>query len=147
MVRVNYRNRCEICSKLTIKTPERRHWRRPGAFLLTLNIFHTFFSASVVGFEQVNASRVLYPEEYSEPRQISKVKDKKSIIHLWQGSEYAFSVYLNGQKWTQFILVGNFAGKRILQFDWPKNSRPFPVNIANFLRTSILKNICEWLLL
>ena len=33
LVKVNYRNtrtRCEICSKLTIKTPERRHWRRSG---------------------------------------------------------------------------------------------------------------------
>ena len=31
MFKVNNRNtrtRCEICSKLTIKTPERRHWRR-----------------------------------------------------------------------------------------------------------------------
>ena len=26
------RTRCEICSKLTIKTPERGHWRRSGVF-------------------------------------------------------------------------------------------------------------------
>ena len=32
----NTRTRCEICSKLTIKTPERRH----ASLLLTLNIFH-----------------------------------------------------------------------------------------------------------
>ena len=25
---------CEICSKLTIKTPERRHWRRSGVFIV-----------------------------------------------------------------------------------------------------------------
>ena len=40
LFKVNYRNtrkRCEICSKLTIKTPERRH------LLLTLNIFHILF--------------------------------------------------------------------------------------------------------
>ena len=30
----NTRKRCEICSKLTIKTPERRHWCRSGAFIL-----------------------------------------------------------------------------------------------------------------
>ena len=24
---------CKICSKLTIKTPERRHWRRCGVFI------------------------------------------------------------------------------------------------------------------
>ena len=44
----NTRTRCKICSKLTIKTPERRH--QNGAIgvvlvslLLTLNIFHTLF--------------------------------------------------------------------------------------------------------
>ena len=42
MFKVNYkktRKRCEICSKLTIKTPERHQWT---SFLSwTLNIFHT----------------------------------------------------------------------------------------------------------
>ena len=37
------RKSCEICSKLTIKTPERRQGRRFGVLLLTLNIFHTVF--------------------------------------------------------------------------------------------------------
>ena len=31
----NTRNRCEICSKLTIKTPERRQWRRSGVFIVS----------------------------------------------------------------------------------------------------------------
>ena len=47
MFKVNNRNTrtsCEICSKLTIKTPERRHYRRSGVF--------------IVNFEQVNASWV-----------------------------------------------------------------------------------------
>ena len=35
----NIRTRCEICSKLAIKTPEQRH----VSLLLTLNIFHTLF--------------------------------------------------------------------------------------------------------
>ena len=37
MFKVNNRNartRCEICSKLTIKTPERRHWRRSDVFIV-----------------------------------------------------------------------------------------------------------------
>ena len=37
MFKVNNRNnriRCEICSKLTIKTPELRHWRRSGVFIV-----------------------------------------------------------------------------------------------------------------
>ena len=37
MFKVNNRNsrtRCEICSKLTIKTLERHHWRRSGVFIV-----------------------------------------------------------------------------------------------------------------
>ena len=30
----NTKTRCEICSKLEIKTPERRQWRRPGVFIV-----------------------------------------------------------------------------------------------------------------
>ena len=29
----NSRKRCEICSELVIKTPERRYWRRSGVFI------------------------------------------------------------------------------------------------------------------
>ena len=37
MFKVNNRNTrtsCKICSKLTIKKPERRHWRRSGIFIV-----------------------------------------------------------------------------------------------------------------
>ena len=30
----NTRTRCEICSKLTIKIPKRRQWRRYGIFIV-----------------------------------------------------------------------------------------------------------------
>ena len=30
----NTRTKCKICSKLTLKTPERRHWRRSGVFIV-----------------------------------------------------------------------------------------------------------------
>ena len=45
LLKVNNRNtrtRCEICSNLKVKTPERRHWRF-GVFIVTLNVFHTLF--------------------------------------------------------------------------------------------------------
>ena len=50
LLRVNTRNtwtRCEICSKLTITTPDRRQWRRSGVFIVNFehlhtNMFHTF---------------------------------------------------------------------------------------------------------
>ena len=31
----NTRTRCEICSKLTIRTPERRQWRRSSIFIVS----------------------------------------------------------------------------------------------------------------
>ena len=31
---INIRNRCEISSKLTIKTPKRRHWLCSGVFIV-----------------------------------------------------------------------------------------------------------------
>ena len=49
----NTRKRCEICSTLTIKSPERRC---SGDFIVTLNNFTPFSSVSIVEFEQVNIS-------------------------------------------------------------------------------------------
>ena len=47
------RNRCEICSKLTIKTSERRQWRRSGVFID--NFEHILHIVLVfVNFEHVN---------------------------------------------------------------------------------------------
>ena len=53
----NTRTRCDVCSKLAIKTPERR---RSGVFIADFeHISHlTYFkpsSVSIVNFEQVNA--------------------------------------------------------------------------------------------
>ena len=40
----NIRKRCDICSKLTIKTPERRLWRRSGVFIVNFeHISHLFY--------------------------------------------------------------------------------------------------------
>ena len=64
MFKVNNRNtktRCEICSKLAIKTPEQRHWHRSGVFVVN---FWTYFTPcsniSNFDFEQVNASWVTW---------------------------------------------------------------------------------------
>ena len=47
LLKVNKRNtrtRCEICSKLTIKVPERRQLRRSGIFIVNFDhISHTLF--------------------------------------------------------------------------------------------------------
>ena len=59
MFKVNNRNtrkRCVTCSVLTTKTPERRQQRHSSDLLLTLNILYTFFSITIVDFEQVNVN-------------------------------------------------------------------------------------------
>ena len=46
----------EICSKLTVKTPEWRHWLRYGVFILNLeHVLHLVSEVSGVNFEHVNA--------------------------------------------------------------------------------------------
>ena len=51
----NIRTMCEICLKLTIKTPERRHWRRYGILIINFEHISHFV---LVNFELVNADWV-----------------------------------------------------------------------------------------
>ena len=39
----NNRKRCQICPKLTIKIPARRHWLRPGVFIVDLENISQLF--------------------------------------------------------------------------------------------------------
>ena len=39
---INTWKSCEICLKLTIKTPKRRHWRRSGVFIIFEHNLHFF---------------------------------------------------------------------------------------------------------
>ena len=56
---INTRKRCKICSKLTIKTPERRQWHRSCVFIVNFeHISHVFSRVSIVNFKQVNVSWV-----------------------------------------------------------------------------------------
>ena len=67
----NIRKRCEICSKLTIKTPKRR----------------PFFSVSIVGFEQVNVCW--------------DIRIKEMCTNTWGGKNIGFFasiMYLAGAK-------------------------------------------------
>ena len=48
----NTRKKCEICSKLPIKTPKRRQWRGSGVFIVNFNHTSHFFSA--VSFVTLN---------------------------------------------------------------------------------------------
>ena len=51
------RKRSEICSKLTIKTPERCHWPHSGVFIVNLeHISHLLLCVSIVESEQEKGS-------------------------------------------------------------------------------------------
>ena len=57
MFKVNNRNtrtRCEICSKLTIKTQELRQWGRSGVFIVHFE--HILHLVLIVNFELVNTT-------------------------------------------------------------------------------------------
>ena len=53
----NTKERWEICSKLTIKTAERRQWCHLGVFIVNFdNMSHLFLMFLFVDFEQINVS-------------------------------------------------------------------------------------------
>ena len=62
MFKVNNRNtrkRCDICSKLIIKTPQRRQWHGSGVFIVNsehISNVDLLTYISIVDFDQVNVS-------------------------------------------------------------------------------------------
>ena len=74
MFKVNNRNtrtRCEICSKLTMKTPERQQLRRFGIFIVNFeHILHLFLVFLLLLFEQVNVDLVPVNENQDTKRKI-----------------------------------------------------------------------------
>ena len=57
---INTRTKGEICSKLTIKTPERRHWRCSGLFIVNLEHSTPFFIVFIIYFEHGNVCWVSF---------------------------------------------------------------------------------------
>ena len=54
----NFKKRCEICSKLTIKTPVRPQWCCSGFFIVNFEKYVAPFSiVSIIDYEQVSVSR------------------------------------------------------------------------------------------
>ena len=101
MFRVNNRNarkRCEICSELTIKTPE---WRRRLAGDYIINFEHishlflmflllTFSKKMLAGF--VLTTNIFRTQSNIRDRVFAKVNNffaKSSFLVIWVGSEYA----------------------------------------------------------
>ena len=84
------RKRCEICSKLTIKTPERRHW-----------LWIYFIPFSTVAIEQVNVSWGSCI--YTKPMEL-----------LWDVSLCKF------HSWFGFLLAARLLGLFIHSFKYQK---------------------------
>ena len=96
----NSRKGCEICSKLTIKAPEQRHWRRSIFLLLFLNVFYTFSSLSIVHFEQVNV-----------------------IWHCWLSFAKTFNAKLETLRFNKLNVALNFSEFSTKQKDGSLNKR------------------------
>ena len=89
----NTRNRFEICSKLTIKHQNDVNDIVLVFLLLTLNIFHFFFSVSIVDFEQVNVSWLgLYQTSMME-----------LFSKIFNGSKYLVTLKIKQQN---YLFVG-----------------------------------------
>ena len=68
LLKVNYRNtrkKCEICSELTIKTPERRQWRTftPCSTIFTVNFEHVIGSWEDYCFRQGDLFLISFVEK------------------------------------------------------------------------------------
>ena len=79
---VTNRKRCDICSKLTIKTAERRNVDDIALMSLLLT-FTPFPSISIIVFEQVNVCWKTSPHRY--PRRSCKLRMQNviNIKHQW----------------------------------------------------------------
>ena len=86
----NTRQRCEICWKLIIKTPERRQWRRSGIFIVNFeHILHLFYIAH---FELVNVTwAALSKSFFCTP--VNNFGDM--FVNWWVGS------FLSDYNWTR----------------------------------------------
>ena len=135
LLKVNNRNtrtRCEICSKLIIMTPS--IW---CLYCWLLTYFTLCYSVSIVSFEHVIAGWDKITKKYNE----QEVFYKKTVLKnfaIFIGKHLCWSLFFN--KNAEFQACSFFLKKRL-------QHKFFLDNIAKFLRTAILKNICERLLL
>ena len=87
------RTRCEISSKLTIKTPERRQWRHSGVFIINFEQFlhHVLVFLSLnLNMQMPTGLRKLefeMSQDYQVPPQVGKILSfsREFIIDLLQG--------------------------------------------------------------
>ena len=101
----NTRKRCEVRSKLTIKTPDRLHWRRPDVFIVNFeHILHLFL---MFIFLILNKLMINLKEKKTEKKENKKTRTQ--IINIWPYL-VVFSVSTNQRKvntplpWFSFLI-------------------------------------------
>ena len=90
----NTRTRCEICSKLTVKIPKRRHWRRSVVFIVNFEHISHFVLVSIVNFEQVNVGWV------SSNEKTLNTLTKKNFLKLFLTLLWQLFIVYRGVFWT-----------------------------------------------
>ena len=99
----NTRKSYEICSKLTIKTPERHQW--------LWTYFTAFSSVSIVDFEQVNVSwgskNIFFRTDKVEGASLKKVAINVSLSHLISNKSY-FYWAKESTKWEWRYVITDF---------------------------------------
>ena len=142
LLNVNNRNtttRCEIFPKLTIKTPERRYWRRSGVFFVKFKpISHlvlVFLLLTLTRYMPTGVTTLAYLKK-QPPEVFCKKSCSLELRKFHRKIPVLESLFnrVTGLKGCNFI-------KKRLQH------RCFPVKSKTFLRAPILKNICKRLLL
>ena len=110
--------------KLTINTPERRHWCRSGVFIVNFkNIFHTLFFCfyeQKLGIKAGNKILARYKE-----RLTFIIFDK--LIGIWYFYFYLKKKLILGQKWLKQKQVLSFLSMR----------HKFKVKTSNCVATEI----------
>ena len=133
MFKVNNRNtrkRCKICSKLTIKTPERHHWRRSGVFIVNFqHISDLFIVFLLFTLNQVNISWVhalqwsllyVFKKIFSNKRLFSVANHLKWhfppfpfcwALHLFRVNNFKAAIHRWSEEWLFFRISGKLPGK------------------------------------
>ena len=117
MFKVNNRNtrtRCEICSKLTIKTPKRRHWafqmkNLVQYFTITYRINHRRYSIKKLFLKRSQYSQETAVLE-SLANKVASFQDSKTIIFLWILHFFYIKTYFEEHLWkvaSDFNTSGN----------------------------------------
>ena len=102
----NTRRRCEICSKLTIKTLERSQWRRSFVLLLTLNILHTFFQCCYCWLETNKfLLGIAWNHKFWKPRKVFKLNFHQTSQKQSPAVSNFIKKQLHGRCFNSFMTV------------------------------------------